>query len=133
MAFWSSFGDEFVARRERMRAAFGDRGGTLLEFALFSGVVAGAFAAVLGEWRGLGPLIAVVAGYLLLDISRQRALAAGADETQVRRRHDRLVFALVAAMAALGAGFLVLAMRPPPHHFTHPPPGVPLNVDIAPS
>ena len=131
-SFFSSLGEEFMARRARMRAAFGDNNGTLFEFLLFAGIVAGLFAAVLGQLRGLAPLIALIAGYLLLEFTRQNSLARGADEVQLRRRQDRLVFILFAAMAAFGAAFLFIALQPPPHKFTHPPPGVPLNVDLAP-
>src|SRR5262245_12793769 len=131
MSFLSAMGQEFVERRNRLRASFGDRNASLVEFALFGGVVAGVLAAVLGQWRGVAPLIALLVGYTLLDASRQRALAQGADAGATRKRHDRLTFLLFAAMAAIGIAFLVMAMQPPPHKFGPPPAGVPLNVDLS--
>ena len=129
-AFLASLFSEFGARRERMRAAFGDRTTSLIEFMFLGGVVMGLIAVWLGEPRGAAPLVALVAGYILLDVSRQRALSGGADEAVTRKRQDRLAFALFAALAALGAAFCVYAMRKQENWFTPPPPNEKYDVDI---
>ncbi len=109
-AFFADLVDEFLARRTRLRAAYGDRAATLIEFVLVSGLALGAFAMAFGIWWGLAPLAAALAGYALLDRNRQRALAAGADAFGVRRRQDRLALLLFAAMAVCGAAVFALAL-----------------------
>ena len=132
MSFFSSLFAELAARRARLRAAFGDPAGTWIEFAFLSGIVMGVIAAVLmDEPRGWGPLIALIPGYLLLDLTRQQALARGANEEAVRKRQDRLVFALFAALALIGAAFCVYAMQQPRRlQVDQPSTGKQFDVDI---
>ncbi len=114
MAFsFSSMFDELGAKRMRFRGLFGERTTSLIEFILFSGVVLGVFAVFAGFWLGLAPLIALVGGYILLDVNRQNALAKGADEENLRKRQDRLALLLIASMAVLGAGIFVVSMQEP--------------------
>jgi hypothetical protein len=129
-AFLSSLFSEFAARRARLHAAFGDRTASLVEFLMFGGFVMGGLAAVLGERRGLAPLAALIVGYTLLDLSRQRALAAGADEAVTRGRQDRLAFALVAALSAMGAAFCVYTTMKQDNSAIPPQPGQKFDVDI---
>jgi hypothetical protein len=131
-AFLSSLFSEFAARRARLHAAFGDRTASLVEFLLFGGVIMGCLAAVLGEMRGLGPLVALILGYVLLDASRQRALRAGADEAATRRRQDRLAFVLFAALSAMGAAFCAYTVMKQDNSALPPQPGQKFDVDIAP-
>ena len=129
-AFLTSMFSEFAARRARLHAAFGDRTASLVEFLVFGGFVMGGLATLLGERRGMGPLAALIVGYVLLDVSRQRALAAGADEAATRRRQDRLAFALVAALSAMGAAFCVYATLKQDSSAIPPQPGQKFDVDI---
>jgi hypothetical protein len=130
VAFLSSLGSEFAARRVRLREAFGDRGSSVAEFLFIGGISLGLFAAVFGEWRGLAPLLALISGYVLLDVTRQRALSAGADETQTRKRQDRLVFALFAAMAVMGAAIFFFQQQEASRRLDPPSPGEQFEVDI---
>ncbi|MGE3302884.1 MAG: hypothetical protein AB7M12_07195 [Hyphomonadaceae bacterium] len=103
--------DELFARRQRMQKKLGPRLGGLIEFVLFSGLVMGLFALLYGGWYGVAPILAFMAGYALLDRSRQSALAAaGADEPAIRKRHDRLALILFAALAVAGAASFYVAM-----------------------
>jgi hypothetical protein len=111
VSFTESMFDELGERRRRLHAALGPYIGGLIEFALFSGMVVGVFALFYGKWLGLAPLAGFLAGYALLDLSRQRALAAGASAASLRRRHDLLALALAAAMAVLGATIFFTAMQ----------------------
>jgi hypothetical protein len=132
MSFFASLGSEFGARRARMRAAFGDRTSSLIEFLFLGGFTCGVLAGLMGEWRGYTPLAAVIFGYILLDASRQRALAAGVDEVMTRKRQDKLAFVLFAGLAALGYAFLVLEQQDRATHLKPALPGEQFEVDIAP-
>ncbi len=133
MSFLASLGSEFVARRERLREALGDRNASILEFVFLAGIVMGGLAALFGELRGLAPLAALIVGYVLLDVTRQRALAAGADIVQTRKRQDRLILALFAAMAVMGAAMFFYQQQEASKRLNPPSPGEQFEVDIQPS
>jgi phosphoglycerol transferase MdoB-like AlkP superfamily enzyme len=122
MNFLEAMGQEFAARRRRLREAAGDRGQSVLEMLVLASLVFGSLGLFLGEWRaapwGFAAPIVFVALYLLIERRRQRALAASADGEKVQRRADLAVLALaLAAVAAGGLAFwlaLAEARRPPP-------------------
>ena len=121
-SFVSSFFSELGARRARLRAALGDRNASWIEFALIGGISMGAIAAVLmHEPRGWAPLAVIIPAYLLIDMLRQRALAKGADEGETRTRYDRIVFALFAAIALIGAAICAYALQKPRSILEEPP------------
>ncbi|HVY02353.1 MAG TPA: hypothetical protein VG983_01750 [Caulobacterales bacterium] len=120
--FVSSLFSELAARRARLRAAFGDRAASWIEFALIGGIAMGALAALLmHEPRGWAPLIALIPAYAGLDALRQRALGRGGDEGETRTRYDRIAFALCAGLALIGAAICAYALQKPRSLLEEPP------------
>src|SRR5690349_12003197 len=80
--FFSSLVAEMGARRRRQRQAFGDRGQSVIEFLVLSGLVMGSLGLLLGDWMpaaapwGFALPFVFVAGFLLIEARRQAALAA---------------------------------------------------------
>ncbi|MGE3143437.1 MAG: hypothetical protein AB7L65_08960 [Hyphomonadaceae bacterium] len=122
MRFFSALLDETAARRKRLRQALGDRGQSLFEFALLTGLVIGAGSFYLRDWlAAYAPLtlllpFAFVLGYGLIEARRQSEFKAGAAEESVRKRYDLAALAWAILCGGLGLGLLCYAMtaKPPP-------------------
>jgi hypothetical protein len=130
--FFSEMFAEFAARRRRLRGALGDRGQGLIEFLVFGGVLVGALGLFVGPWMaaaapwGFAVPVAFVAGYLLIEMRRQRSVAE-VEAPQTRDEDGRTAVDRVAAgydwltlgwsllCALLGAAAFVIAWsaRPP--------------------
>ncbi|MES1156648.1 MAG: hypothetical protein ABUL73_02605 [Alphaproteobacteria bacterium] len=80
-SFLASMTAEMGARRRRLRAAFGDRSQTLVEFLVLSGLLVGSAGLFIAPWMlpaapwGLSLPFVFVAGFILLELRRQRAVA----------------------------------------------------------
>lgn len=128
MSFWSSLGDELGERRRRLRRALKPWRAGLLEFLFLAGFILGLAAplvhgaAALPWWTGLLPPLVFLVAYALVDAARQRALAAGGDEEEVRRR----ALGPTIAAAALGPALGVIVYFAP-IWFAPPPPPAPVE------
>ncbi len=117
--FLASLGSEFAARRLRLRKALGDGRASLFEYVILLGVILGVAAPGFGPKGFLGahygPLLPIllIAGYVLIDMSRQRVLARGAEEAAVRAAFDRRVLWFCIAVAAIGYLTFVWALLAP--------------------
>ncbi len=138
--FLTSLGSEFAARRRRLRTALGDGRASLFEYVLLLGLILGIASPGFGP-KGFigalyGPLLPVllIAGYFLIDASRQRVLARGAAEETAGPAFDRRVLWFCIAVAAIGYLTFVWALLAPTPFELVPeeePPGA-LNVTIGP-
>lgn len=117
MSYWSSLFQELGARRTRLRKALGDRGQSLFEFALLSAFVMGSLGLYLRAWMpsaapwGFALPFVFIAGYLALDVRRQRDGAENAE-----RKHDLIAlgWTLLCAALAIGTLFYAWQAEPPP-------------------
>ncbi|MFT3728076.1 MAG: hypothetical protein QM759_09655 [Terricaulis sp.] len=79
--FFPTMFAEMGARRKRLRTAFGDRGQGIVEFLVLAGLLVGSLGLFVREWMpaaapwGFAIPFVFVAGYLLIEVSRQRAIA----------------------------------------------------------
>jgi len=127
MSFFSSMIEETGARRRRLRANFGDRGQGLVEFLVMAGLLLGSLGLFIAPWMpraapwGFAMPFIYAAGFALLELRRQRSIAAGADAAVTSSRTDWAVFLWGFGCALAGAAAFVLAWnaRPP----APPPPG----------
>lgn len=116
MSFWGSLFQELSARRTRLRRALGDRGQSLFEFVVLGALVLSSLGLYLRPWMaaaapwGFAAPFVFVAGYLLLDLSRQR------DNGVNGRRHDLLAlgWTLLCCAVAIATFVLALLSEPPP-------------------
>lgn len=138
--FLVALGSEFAARRGRLRKALGDGRASLLEYVILLGVILGIASPGFGPKGFLGaqygPLLPVllIAGYVLIDLSRQRVVARGAAEDAVRAAFDRRALWFCLAVAAIGYLTFVWALLAPAPFELAPeeaPTGA-LNVTIGP-
>jgi len=133
---------EMGARRRRLRAAFGDRSQTLVEFLVLSGLVIGSLGLFVGPWMppaapwGFAMPLVFVAGFFLLEVRRQRAVAQGADAAAIASSYDWAVFlfSLACAVAGAAAFFIAWSARPAPpaDPNTWQPPQSAVSVDLRP-
>ena len=138
--FFSSMFAEMGARRQRLRAAFGDRGQGLVEFLFLTGLMSGSLGLLMRPWMaasapwGFAIPVVFLAGYLALEAHRQRALAKGGDSEKLAAGFDWLVFLWALASALAGAAAFVIAWgaapTPAPQAWT--PPESAVSVDISP-
>jgi hypothetical protein len=142
--FFSALFGEFAARRRRLRAALGDRGASLLEFATFTGLAVGSAGLLIGDWMpaaapwGFVVPAVFIAGYVLLDARRQAAQARGDDAERVASDYDWLALGWGSACALLGAAAFVIAWSAQPPNLQKAlfdkwtPPESAVSVDISP-
>ena len=118
-SFLASLGSEFAARRRRLRKRLGDGRAALFEYVLLLGLVLGAASPGFGPNGFIGALygpllpVLLIAGYFLIDASRQRVLARGAGEDDVAPAFDRRVLWFAVAVAAIGYLPFVWALLAP--------------------
>jgi protein-S-isoprenylcysteine O-methyltransferase Ste14 len=143
MTFFAALGAEFAARRRRLRKALGDRGQGLFELFVLGGLLLGSVGLFYQPWMlpaaawGLAAPALFVALYVLLDVRRQRALAAADDPERVRKRGDWAALAATLACVLLGyAAFAVGVMadpRPRPERPGWQPPPDAIDTTIHPA
>lgn len=136
MGYWSSLGDELGERRRRLRRTLKPWRAGLIEFLILAGFTLGLVAPLIHgpaalDWRlGLVPPALFLLAYGLVDLARQRALAAGGEEEAVRRRFrpPTIAAAVIGPTLGLLVYFAPIWMRPPP-----PPPPVEQKSDFLPA
>ena len=136
MSFWTSLGEELGERRRRMRRALQPWRAGLIEFLFLTGFILGFGApivhgaAALPWWTGLLPPLIFLVGYALVDLGRQRAIAAGAAEEEARKRAFAPTLAVTIIAPLLGALVYLAPIwaRPPA-----PPPPVEEKSDFLPA
>ncbi len=126
-----------------MRGAFGDRGHSLIEFSVLSGLVLGSFGLLLFPWMagaapwGFAAPVLFIGGYVYLDHRRQAALARGGAAESIERVYDLSVLALALSAAAMGAAAFVIAWNAIPATPSDPhiwsPPADAVDADLAPA
>lgn len=122
MGYWSSLGDELGERRRRMRRTLKSWRAGLIEFLILAGFTLGLVAPLIHgpaalDWRlGLIPPAVFMLVYGLIDLARQRALAAGGEDEAVRRRFrgPTIVAAVIGPVLGLLIYFAPIWLRPPP-------------------
>lgn len=135
MSFLSTMLEEMGARRRRARGLFGPRGSAIVEFLVFGGLVVGSLGLFLGDWMpriapwGFAMPFVFVAGFVLIELRRQRAMTRAAGEEEASEsataRADWAVFLWAFGCAIAGAAAFVIAWGakpPPPTEDWHPPP-----------
>lgn len=138
--FLAPLASEFAARRRRLRKALGDARASIVEFALLAGIgfgfAAPAFARTAFPGQAYAPFLPAlaVAGYLLIETARQRALTAAGEEASVTNTFDRRVLLFLGAVALVGVATLAWAILavPPPGFVPDTPPADALPVSIGP-
>ncbi|MFZ4602480.1 MAG: hypothetical protein ACOYM8_08480 [Caulobacterales bacterium] len=122
MGYWSALGEELMERRRRLRRTLKPWRAGLIEFATLTGFTLGLVAPLIHgpaalDWRlGLVPPLLYALAVGLIDLARQRAVAAGVDPETARRR--LFVPAIAAAIIGPALGALIyfapIWTRPPP-------------------
>jgi hypothetical protein len=139
--FLTSMFDEMDARRRRLRAVMGDRGQSLLGFAILAGLALGSLGLFIRTWMaevapwGFAAPPVFLLGYVLIDARRQAALKRAADEAKFSTQYDWIALLWSFGCALVGAAAFVIALtsEPPPapiDYWTPPESSVP--VDISP-
>jgi hypothetical protein len=119
---------EYGARRRRLQAIFGDRGQSLVEFALVFGLSLGSLGLFVREWMarsapwGFALPFVFLIGYLLIEARRQGALKRGADADSVQSVHDWSAALWAMACALAGVAAFVIAWNSEPPAPPPPPP-----------
>lgn len=141
-SFFSAMFEEHVARRRRMRGLLGDRGQSIFEFLIMSGIALGSLGLFVRLWMpaaapwGFAIPFVFVIGYILIERRRQRAHAAAEDPEPVQRAYDwaALLWSLACALAGAAAFVIAWNAEPPAPEqeeiWTPPESSVP--VDISP-
>lgn len=137
--------EEMGARRRRLRLSLGDRGHSLFEFLLLSGLMIGSLGLVLRPWMveaapwGLAIPVLFLAGHLLLETRRQGAMRAAASEEaaeKLRRGYDwaSVLWGLFCALAGVAAFIIAFSAEPAPPEQQDgwAPPESSVSVDILP-
>lgn len=111
-------------RRRRLRAALGDRGQALVEFLVLGGLAIGSLGLFIAPWMpvaapwGFALPFVFFAGFVLLELCRQRAIARGGEPEAVASGYDWAVVLWSLACALAGAAAFVIAWgarpEPPP-------------------
>lgn len=139
-AFFASLFDEMGMRRRRLRAALGDRGQSVAEFLVMSGLLIGSLGLFVRDWMpaaapwGFALPFVYVAGYLLIDARRQAGLARGAAPEKVSSGYDWIVLLWSLGCALAGAAAFVVAWTaepppaPDPNEWTPPETAVPIDI-----
>ncbi len=141
-SFLSAMFSEMGARRRRLRAAFGDRGQSLVEFLVLAGLLIGSVGLFVRAWMpaaapwGFALPFVFLAGYVLIEARRQAALARGGDVEKTRSGYDWITFLWSFGCALAGAAAFVIAWSaeppPPPEEDIWTPPEHTVPVDIGP-
>lgn len=117
--FFSAMFAEMGARRRRLREALGDRGQALFEFLILAGLMLGSFGLFLRPWMaaaapwGFAMPVVFVAGYLVIEARRQRAVKPDAGEA-AGGGFDWLALLWALGCAALGAAAFAIAWTSDP-------------------
>jgi len=139
--FFSALLAETGARRRRLRLALGDRGQSIAEFLIMSGLALGSLGLFVRPWMadaapwGFALPFVFLIGYVALDFRRQAELARGGEAERVSTRHDWIVLLWSFGCALAGAAAFVIAWgaeppRPPEQIWT--PPESAVSVDMSP-
>ena len=140
-SFFSAMFEEMGARRRRLREAFGDRGQSIFEFLIMSGLALGSLGLFVRPWMaeaapwGFALPPAYLAGYVLIERRRQRASAGAADAEQVRRNYDwaTLLWSLACALGGAAAFMIAWGAEPAPvEEEVWTPPESSVPVDMSP-
>lgn len=131
-----------MARRRRMRGLLGDRGQSIFEFLIMSGIALGSLGLLVRLWMpaaapwGFAIPFVFVIGYILIERRRQRAHAAAEDPEPVRRSYDwaALLWSLACALAGAAAFVIAWNAEPPAPEQEEiwTPPESSVTVDISP-
>ncbi len=119
--FFASMFNEMGARRRRLRATFGDRGQGIVEFLILGGLALGSLGLLIGDWMprvapwGFALPVVFLAGFFLIEMRRQRALAQGVEAEGVAARADWTVVLWGLGCALAGAAAFVIAWQAQPH------------------
>ncbi|MGE0597168.1 MAG: hypothetical protein AB7P07_12450 [Hyphomonadaceae bacterium] len=144
MSFLAAMFDEVVARRRRLRAVMGDRGQSISEFLVLAGLAIGSLGLILRPWMaaaapwGFAIPVLFLAGYVLIEARRQRAMAATSAEAAgaLARKYDWGFVLWSLFCAVLGAAAFVIAWgaepAPPPEPDAWIPPDGAVSVEISP-
>jgi len=132
---------EIAVRRRRLRESLGDRGQTLVDFLVMSGLVLGSLGLFLRPWMiaaapwGFALPAVYFGGLYLLEARRQQSVKRGVDATAIGPRYDWGVTLWGVACAVAGAAAFVIAWNaeppppPEPEAWTPPEEGV-IEMDL---
>ncbi|MET0181813.1 MAG: hypothetical protein ABW199_02890 [Caulobacterales bacterium] len=118
----------------------GDRGQSFVELLILAGLVLGSIGLYMRDWMaaaapwGFAIPFVFAAGSVLLELRRQGALRAGADQEAVAKRYDLLVMVWSIGCAAAGAATFIFALlaepAPPPKENIWQPPESAVMFDL---
>ena len=129
IAFFDSFLEEAIQRRQRIATTIGPRFQGVFDLMLLGGVTVGSLGLLVRPWMaqsapwGFALPVVFLAGHVLLDARRQAQLARGGDPEAVRARADLFAVAWGIGCAAVGAATFFLAFQDAPP----PPPPAPVE------
>lgn len=136
--------EEMGARRKRLRLSMGDRGQSLFEFLILSGLVIGSLGMVLRPWMaeaapwGFAVPVLFLAGHVLMEMRRQQAMRAANDDAaeKIQRNYDwaSVLWGLFCALAGIAAFIIAFSAEPAPPEQPEgwSPPESSVSVDILP-